>query len=104
MKFAEFWPYYLREHRKPATRWCHFCGTTASLAMLGGAIGFGDGRLVGAALLCGYGPAWFSHFFIEKNRPATFKYPWQSLVADFKMWEMMLSGRLDADLKRALEE
>jgi len=52
------------------------------------------------ALISGYAFAWVSHFFIEKNRPATFTYPLWSLIGDWKMWAFMLTGRLDAELKR----
>ena len=34
----------------------------------------------------GYGFAWVGHFFFEKNRPATFKYPGFSLMGDFRLW------------------
>ena len=47
-------------------------------------------RWTGAGLLAapviGYGFAWVGHFFFEKNRPATFKYPGFSLMGDFRLW------------------
>ena len=50
----------------------------------------------------GYGFAWFGHFAIEKNRPATFKYPlWSFIAADWKMWALMLSGRMAAEVEKA---
>ena len=39
-----------------------------------------------AAPIFGYGFAWVGHFFFEKNRPATFKQPFYSLMGDFMMW------------------
>ena len=53
------------------------------------------------ALLLGYGFAWYSHFFIEKNRPATFKYPYWSFCADFKLLLMTITKEIDHDLKEA---
>ena len=47
-----------------------------------------------------YGLAWFSHFFIEHNRPAAFKYPLLSLAADHKMVFLMVTGRLGRELAR----
>lgn len=47
-----------------------------------------------AGVVFAYGCAWAGHFGIEKNRPATFKYPLWSLAGDFKMWSHMLRGQL----------
>jgi hypothetical protein len=97
--FETFWPYYLSEHNKPATRLFHFFGTSTLLPMSIGSI-FYNPYLIFLYPLCAYGLAWFSHLFIEKNRPTTFKYPIKSLMGDFKMFWYMLSGRMKAELLR----
>jgi hypothetical protein len=91
--FEEFWPFYLGEHAKPATRAFHFAGTTTALVIVIAAIATQQPWWMLFSLLPGYGLAWFSHFFIEKNKPASFKYPLWSFIADWKMWALMLSGR-----------
>ena len=98
--FEEFWPYYVREHSHPMCRAFHFVGSTLVLGVLVASIWFGPWLLL-AAPIVGYGFAWFSHFTIERNRPATFKYPLWSLIADWKMWFLMLIGRMQPEVARA---
>jgi hypothetical protein len=52
-------------------------------------------------LIPGYAFAWFAHFVVEKNRPATFQYPLWSFMGDYKMIAMMLTGRIGRELEKA---
>jgi len=99
--YREFWPYYLREHADPRTRTIHFFGTGLATVLLVAALATRQYWLLVVMLFAGYGPAWFGHFFIEKNRPATFTYPFWSLFSDFRMAYAWLTGRLDVELARA---
>ena len=92
--FAEFWPYYLSEHSRPATRALHYIGSLAAVALIIGLIAAGRWWLFPLALIPGYAAAWIGHFFIEKNRPATFTYPLWSFMGDWKMLALMLTGKL----------
>lgn len=98
--FEAFWPFYLGEHSLPVTRWMHFVGTSIALLNLVYAVAFFSPAYVLSALLSGYFFAWVSHFFVEKNRPATFTYPLWSFIADWKMWAFMLTGKLGAELEK----
>ncbi len=67
---AAFWPYYLRENAKPATRYIHFFGTALGLCFL--VLTFtsaGTWWYLLAAVICGYFFAWIGHLFIEHNPP-----------------------------------
>jgi hypothetical protein len=99
--FAQFWPYYLREHSKPRTRAMHYIGTSLVVGLAVGAVATGTWWLLAAMPVAGYGFAWASHAAVERNRPATFTYPAWSLGADFKMWWMWLTGRLGPELQMA---
>lgn len=99
--FAEFWPFYLREHSRPLTRALHYVGTTLVVAVAIFALVTGRFRWLLAMPLAGYFFAWLAHFTVEKNRPATFTYPLWSLAADFRMWWLWLTGRLGAELRAA---
>jgi hypothetical protein len=92
--FADFWPYYLGEHSKSATRTLHYIGTLIAVFLVALLIAVGKWWLVPIAFVPGYGFAWAAHFFVEKNRPATFKHPLWSFMGDWKMLALMLAGKL----------
>jgi hypothetical protein len=98
--FEEFWPFYLGEHAKRATRILHVTGSTAALGFVALAATLRKPAWLGAALGVGYAFAWVAHLAVEHNRPATFRYPLWSFAADWKMWALTLSGRLDRELER----
>ena len=95
--FEDFWPYYLGEHRSPVCRGLHYVGTTLALLWLATAVATLQPVLLVPAVLSGYAFAWLGHFFIEKNRPATFTYPAWSLRADFLMYGKFVTGQLTRD-------
>lgn len=74
----------------------HFIGTCGVIALL--LLFFFTGNLVLLALLpvTGYGLAWIGHLIFERNRPATMKYPFWSLLADFRLFWDILVGRVKA--------
>jgi hypothetical protein len=92
--FGDFWPYYLAEHSKGATRVLHCVGTLTSIGVLIWLVAIGRWWLFPLAFVPGYALAWIGHFFIEKNRPATFTHPLWSFMGDWKMLAMMLTGKL----------
>ena len=98
--FEEFWPFYVREHSKKGTRALHFTGTTIAIALAAYAAATRRPRALIVAPVIGYGMSWIGHFFVEKNRPATFTYPLWSLAADWKMWALMATGKLGAELTK----
>jgi hypothetical protein len=102
--FEEFWPYYVAEHSKESTRMLHAVGTTAGIACFIALVAKRKWRLLPLAFVPGYGAAWFAHFLIEKNKPATFEHPLWSFIGDYKMIGMMLSGKMDAEVDRIMAD
>ncbi|WOH38733.1 DUF962 domain-containing protein [Thalassotalea fonticola] len=85
--FKEFYPFYLSQHQNPVCRNLHYIGSVLVLIMLAYAIFNQQYLLLWTLPITGYGFAWVGHFFYEKNKPATFQYPWYSFVGD---WVMLL--------------
>lgn len=92
--FAEFYPFYLSEHSNDTSRRLHYCGSLLVLLLLVCAIFTANGWLLLALPIAGYGFAWVGHFFFEKNRPATFKYPLYSFMGDWVMLRDAMTGRI----------
>jgi hypothetical protein len=101
--FNDFWDFYVGEHQDSTNRRLHFIGTSLSLACLAGAV-LGRRKLAWLAPVLGYGFAWVGHFAFEKNKPASFKYPLWSLLADHVMWAKTITGTMQAEVERVAEQ
>jgi hypothetical protein len=97
---AEFWPQYVREHSRAGTRWLHFAGNTNLLLWLLLALWRRDLRLVVWAVASSYGLAWIGHFGVERNIPATFRYPVMAAICDLLMYVKMWRGMMDAEVAK----
>lgn len=100
MSFEEFWPRYLQAHSDRRTRALHVAGTIAGTALVLGAVALRKPWLVPVGLAAGYGPAWFSHAFIEHNKPETFRAPFASLRGDYLMAWHVLRGSINDEIAR----
>lgn len=89
----DFYPFYLSEHRNPASRKLHFIGTSLLAVWIILAVVQRNPWWLLMLPVCGYGFAWVGHYFFEKNRPATFQYPGYSLASDFILWWRLLTGK-----------
>lgn len=92
--FREFYPFYLGEHANQTCRRLHFIGSTLVLAVLAWVLVTQTWTGLWLLPVLGYGFAWVGHFFFEKNRPATFKYPLYSLAGDWVMYWQFLTGKI----------
>jgi hypothetical protein len=101
--FEEYFPHYVSQHSRPATRWLHFAGT--HLGAAAATVALVRRRPAGllALPLISYGVAWGSHLAIDKNRPASFEHPLWSLRGDLRMIVMMWQGR-DDELTRIVRD
>jgi hypothetical protein len=101
MTYPEFWRRYLGVHADPRTRGVHYVGTSLAMTAIATALVKRDWRWLAAAPVVGYALAWFGHFKFEHNRPETFGHPIWSLISDFRMLGMFVSGRLGEELRSA---
>ncbi|MGH9946256.1 MAG: Mpo1-like protein [Pyrinomonadaceae bacterium] len=98
--YPEFWDFYVLEHSQPLTRILHLIGTVSGLVLLAWIVWSRNWIYLPLVLVVGYAFAWFAHFVVEKNKPATFKYPGWSFISDYKMVFYMLTGRMNTEVER----
>jgi hypothetical protein len=96
--FREFYPFYLTQHANLTCRNLHIVGSLLGLTMAVSAILTGTWWLVLAGIVSGYACSWTGHFFFEKNKPATFTWPWYSFLGDWRMVWDAVTGNLPASL------
>lgn len=92
--FSEFYPFYLSQHADRTNRRLHFFGSSLVMLVALTALVTQHWMLFLMVPLAGYGFAWVGHFFFERNRPATFTYPFYSLMGDFVMFWQILTGKI----------
>ena len=92
--FAEFYPFYLGEHRNTTCRRLHFAGSTLALLCLLAFASTGQPGWLLAGLLAGYALAWVGHFVFERNKPASFKRPLYSFLGDWAMYRDIWMGKM----------
>ena len=90
--FDAFYPFYISEHANPTSRRLHVVGTGLVITALVLGLMVNAWWLLAAPVI-GYGFAWVGHFFFEKNKPATFKYPLWSLMGDFRLFFETVGGK-----------
>ena len=92
--FKEFYPFYLSEHSKQLNKLLHVIGSVGVLCIILYSLISNNSKILYFTPLCGYGFAWIGHFFIEKNKPATFQYPLYSFMGDWVMLKDILLGKV----------
>ncbi|MFL5339231.1 MAG: Mpo1-like protein [Gemmataceae bacterium] len=93
--FAEFYPFYLKEHGSRDNRRMHFLGMVTALAVLFAAAVSWKWWLLPAVPAVGYFLSWVGHFVFEHNRPASFRHPLYSFRGDLAMFRDILLGRIE---------
>lgn len=89
-----FYDFYLAEHQNMACRRLHFAGSSFGLLGLAKSVKTRSPKPLLKGIAAGYACAWVGHFFFEKNKPASFKFPLKSFASDFRMYGDVLRGNL----------
>lgn len=91
--YSAFYQFYLTEHQNKISRRLHFIGTALVFVFVFLLFYVDRWDLWFLLPITGYLFAWVGHFFFEKNKPATFKYPLWSLASDFRLFFEILMGK-----------
>jgi hypothetical protein len=97
--FNEYYQYYLTLHTKKATKIFHIIGNlatiiyiiTATLLSINNIFFF---PLILLSPFIVYPFAWYSHMFIEKNKPAAWSNPIWAKMCDWKMIYEIFTGKI----------
>ena len=89
-----FYDFYLDEHQNMVCRRLHFAGSSFGLIGLAKSVKNRSAKPLLKGIAAGYACAWVGHFFFEKNKPASFKFPLKSFASDFRMYADVLRGHL----------
>lgn len=92
--FSDFYSFYLSQHTNVICRRLHFIGVMLNLVILTIVVVTSAWLYLPFTLIVGYGFSWTGHFFFEKNKPATFKYPILSLLGDAVMFKDLLFKKI----------
>lgn len=92
--FSEFYTFYLSEHSDRVNRRLHFSGCILIIVIVLFVIVTHIWIAFILVPLVGYGFAWVGHYFVEKNKPATFTYPVYSLIGDWVMFKDMVIRKI----------
>ena len=90
----KFYDFYLDEHQNMACRRLHFAGSSFGLLGLAKSVKNRSPKPLLKGIAAGYACAWVGHFFFEKNKPASFKFPLKSFASDFRMYGDVVRGNL----------
>ena len=96
----KFYDFYLDEHQNIACRRLHFAGSSFGLIGLAKSVKNRSAKPLLKGIAAGYACAWVGHFFFEKNKPASFKFPLKSFASDFRMYGDVLRGNLSLKDKK----
>ena len=99
--FDEFWMRYLQAHRNPTCRKWHYLASVFGIVFLIAFLVTLNPLILLAGIICSYGSAWIGHFFVEGNTPLALTRPLWSLVADYRMFFLAITGKLGAHLERS---
>lgn len=92
--YAEFYRFYLTEHRNIMSRRLHAVGSSVGIYFFSKAIRQRQPKYFIYGLASGYACAWIGHFVFEKNKPASFKQPLYSFISDWRMLSDIVRGNL----------
>jgi hypothetical protein len=92
--FKQFYPFYLSQHQNKICRRLHIIAAIFIIILFIYTVATGQWRLFVYMPIIGYGFAWIGHYIFEENRPATFTYPFYSLLGDWVMFRDVIIGKI----------